>query len=184
MGRRHKDIKPAVTQAGFHTVLPALISHSQQFTEDLCIRRHAAAFQLSVHGIPHFGGGIAVGVDPLAAGHGVQLGPQALLLFCQIRRSLPGSKILLFQRLFDAGQRLGQGGKLFRCQALGPELLLHRKAAAVQLGQQAGDGIRSRFQTIPCPGCCIQRALFPGQLLGQGIQRPARAAVTGRSVGR
>ena len=73
---------------------------------------------------------------------------------------------------------------MFRCQALGPELLLHRKAAAVQLGQQAGDGIRSCFQTVPCPGRCIQCTLFPGQLLGQGIQRPARAAVTGRTVGR
>ena len=61
VGRRHKDIKPAVAQAGFHAVLPALISHGQQLTEDLRIRCHAAAFQLGVHGIPHFGGGIAWG---------------------------------------------------------------------------------------------------------------------------
>ena len=35
VGRRHKDIEPAVTQAGFHTVLPALVGHGQQLTEDL-----------------------------------------------------------------------------------------------------------------------------------------------------
>ena len=54
-----------------------------------------------------------------------RLGPQGLLLLCQIRRSLPGGEILLLQRLFDAGQGLGQGGEMFRCQALGPEPVSH-----------------------------------------------------------
>mgnify|MGYP001244340998 CR=1 FL=1 len=71
MGRRHKDIEPTVAQAGFHTVLPALIGHGQQLAEDLRIRCHAAAFQLGVHGIPHFGGGIAVGVQVHGAAHDV-----------------------------------------------------------------------------------------------------------------
>ena len=43
-----------------------------------------------VHGIPHTGGGIAVGVHPLAAGYGIQLGAFLGLLPLQSGRlSLP-----------------------------------------------------------------------------------------------
>ena len=110
MGGRHKDIKAAVAQTGFHAVLPAFVLHVQQLTEDAGVRLHATAFQLGVHGVPHPGGGIAVGVHPLAAGHGIQLGALFGLLPLQGGSVLAGGKISFFQRLFLCGQPVGQGG--------------------------------------------------------------------------
>ena len=90
VGGRHKDIKAAVAKAGLHAVLPAFVLHVQQLTEDAGVRLHATAFQLGIHGIPHPGGGVPVGVHPLAAGYGIQLGAFLGLLPLQSGRlSLP-----------------------------------------------------------------------------------------------
>ena len=107
------------------------ISHGQQLTEDLCIRCHTAAFQLGVHGIPHFGGGIAVGVDPLAAGHRVQLGALAGLLLLQSSSVLAGSKIGFLQRFFLRGEPCGELRQSVRRQLFG--LDAGSKAAAAAL---------------------------------------------------
>ena len=111
MGGRHKDVEPPVAETGFHAVLPALILHIQQFAEDLSVRFHAAALQLSIHSIPHPGGGVAVGIHPLTAGHGVQLGAAGGLLLLQGRGVLPGCKVGFFQRLFLCGEPAGKPGQ-------------------------------------------------------------------------
>ena len=104
VGRRHEDVEPAVAEAGFHAVLPALVLDAQQFAEDLGVRRHAAALELSVHGVPHSGGGVAVGVDPPASRDGGQLRLLFLYFGGEGVGALPCGEILLFQRLFQPGE--------------------------------------------------------------------------------
>ena len=176
---RDEDIEPAVAEAGFHAVLPALVGHVQQLTEDLCVRRHAPALQLGVDGIADSGGGIAVGVDPLAARNRVQLSALFFLRAGQVGGVLPRGKILLFQRLFEPVQRFGQRGQLFRGQSDRPERLFDPEATAGQHRQQVRDGIRRLFQRRHLPGGGIQCGLPAGQFLGHGVQRTALAA--GRS---
>ena len=104
MGRRHEDVEPAVAEAGFHAVLPALVLDAQQFAEDFGVRRHAAALELGVHGVPHSGGGVAVGVDPPASRDGGQLRLLFLYFGGESVGTLPCGEILLFQRLFQPGE--------------------------------------------------------------------------------
>ena len=142
MGGRHKDIKAAVPKAGLHAVLPALILHVQQFAEDLRVRLHAPALQFGVDRIPHPGGGIVVGVDPLAAGHGVQLRTLAGLLPVQDGGVLAGGKIGFFQRFFLRGEPRRQLRQLLGGERFGPDAGC--KAAAAQHCQQAlGAGVSS-----------------------------------------
>ena len=181
MGGRHKDVEPAVTQAGFHAVLPALVRHGQQLTEDLGVRLHAAALQLRIHGIPHTGGGIAVGVHPLAAGHGVQLGALVRLLFAQGGGVLPGRKVGFFQRFFLRGKPVGElrqgvGGEVFQLPA-------GSKPAAAQ-GCEQGFGLGCGILGLRgFAGGGILRRLAAGQFFLHGIQCPALAAGTGCAVG-
>ena len=131
VGGRHKDIKAAVAKAGLHAVLPAFVLHVQQFTENFRIRLHAPALEFRIHGIPHPGGGIAVGVDPLAAGHRVQLGALAGLLLLQSSSVLAGSKIGFLQRFFLRGEPCGELRQSVRRQLFG--LDAGSKAAAAAL---------------------------------------------------
>ena len=181
--RRHKDIEPAVAEASFHTVLPALVRDAEQLAEDLRIRGHAAALELGVHGVPHLGGSVAVGVDPFAAGDCVQLGPLFLLPTGKVGGGLPCGEILLFQRLFQLVEGGGQVRQTVFGQADRPERFFHGEAAAAQHGQQVRDGVGSLLQTAHLPAGGVQCALFAGQLLGHGVQRAAFAAGGGRPVG-
>ena len=113
-----KDVEPAVASR-LHAVLPALVLHGQQLTEDLGVRRHPPALQLGVDGVPHAGGSVAVGVDPLAARDRVQFRPFGALLPEQVCNRLPGREILLFQRFFHAGKGVGQAGECLRAEASG-----------------------------------------------------------------
>ena len=181
VGGRHKDIKAAVAKAGFHAVLPAFVLHVQQFTENFRIRLHAPALEFRIHGIPHPGGGIAVGVDPLAAGHRIQLGALAGLLLLQSSSVLAGSKIGFLQQFFLRGEPCGELRQSVRRQLFG--LDAGSKAAAAQHSQQAlcaGKGTFCLFG-FACGG--IQRRFAAGKLLGQGIQCPALAAGAGGTVG-
>ena len=179
---RHKDVKAAVPKAGLHAVLPALVLHVQQLAEDLCVRLHAPALQFGVDRVPHPGGGIVVGVDPLAAGHGVQLRTLAGLFPVQGGGVLAGGKIGFFQRFFLRGEPRRQLRKLLGGERFGPDA--GRKAAAAQHCQQAlgaGKGALCLFG-FACSG--VQRRFAAGKLLGQGVQCPALAAGAGGTVGR
>ena len=181
VGGRHKDIEPAVAQTGFHAVLPALILHVQQLTEDAGVRLHATAFQLGIHGVPHPGSGVPVGVHPLAAGYGIQLGAFLGLLPLQGSGVLPGGKIGFFQRLFLCGQPVGQGGQGVRGQVC--HLLSGGKAAAAQHSQQIAGLFGGFFSGVGAAGGSIQCGLPVRQLLAEGVQCAALAAGTGGAVG-
>ena len=181
VGGRHKDIKPAIAQTGFHAVLPALVLHVQQLAEDAGVRLHATAFQLGVHGVPHPGGGVPVGVHPLAAGYGIQLGAFFGLLPLQGGGVLPGGKIGFFQRLFLCGQPVGQGGQSVGGQVC--QLLPGGKAAAAQHRQQVAGLFGGFFGGVGAAGGGIQCGLPVRQLLAEGVQCAALAAGTGGAVG-
>ena len=181
VGGRHKDIEPAVAQTGFHAVLPALILHVQQLTEDAGVRLHATAFQLGIHGVPHPGGGIAVGVHPLAAGYGIQLGAFLGLLPLQGGSVLPCGKIGFFQRFFLCGQPVGQGGQSVGGQVC--HLLPGSKATAAQHRQQVAGLFGGFFSGIGAAGGGIQCGLPVRQLLVEGVQCVSLAAGAGGAVG-
>ena len=183
MGRRHEDVEPAVAEAGFHAVLPALVLDAQQFTEDLGVRRHAAALELSVHGVPHSGGGVAVGVDPPASRDGGQLRLLFLYFGGEGVGALPCGEILLFQRLFQPGEGALELGQSLRRQRGGPERSFDGKAAALQALQEALHVACGGFASGSVPAGLVQCGLFAGQLFAQGVQRPALAA-GGGTVGR
>ena len=181
VGGRHKDIKAAVAQTGFHAVLPALVLHVQQLAEDAGVRLHATAFQFGIHGVPHPGGGVPVGVHPLAAGYGIQLGAFLGLLPLQGGGVLPGGKIGFFQRLFLCGQPVGQGGQGVRGQVC--QLLSGGKTAAAQHRQQIAGLFGGFFSGVGAAGGGIQCGLPVRQLLAEGVQCAALAAGTGGAVG-
>ena len=181
VGGRHKDIEPAVAQTGFHAVLPAFVLHVQQLAEDAGVRLHATAFQLGIHGVPHPGGGIAVGIHPLTAGHGIQLGAFLGLLPLQGGGVLPGGKIGFFQRLFLCGQPVGQGRQGVGGQVC--HLLPGGKAAAAQHSQQIAGLFGGFFGGVGAAGGGIQCGLPMRQLLVEGVQCAALAAGTGGAVG-
>ena len=183
MGRRHQDIKAAVAEAGLHAVLPALVLHGQQLTENFGVRRHAPALQLSVDGVPHTGGSVAVGVDPLAARDRVQFRPFGALLPEQVCNRLPGPEILLFQRFFHAGKGVGQAGERLRAKGFRPEIFSNCKPAAAKALQQGCDFVCRGFGPGSTAGGSVQRALFPGQLLGHGVEGGTLSAGRGRTVG-
>ena len=109
-----------------------------------------------------------MGVDPLAAGHGVQLGALAGLLLLQSSSVLAGSKIGFLQRFFLRGEPCGELRQSVRRQLFG--LDAGSKAAAAQHSQQAlgaGKGTFCLFG-FACGG--IQRRFAARKLLGQGIQ--------------
>jgi len=186
VGRRHEDVEPAVAKAGFHAVLPALVLDAQQLAEDLCVRRHAPALQLGVHGVPHLGGGVAVGVDPPAARDGGQLSLLRLHLGGEGVGSLPRGEILLFQRLFQPGKgglELGQG---LGGQRGGPERFFHGEAAPVEALQEGLHLSGGGFALGGGAAGLVQRGLLAGKLFAQGVQRPALAAgggTVGREIG-
>ena len=122
-----------------------------------------------------------MGVDPLAAGHRIQLRTLAGLLLLQSSSVLAGSKIGFLQRFFLRGEPCGELRQSVRRQLFG--LDAGSKAAAAQHSQQAlgaGKGTFCLFG-FACGG--IQRRFAAGKLLGQGVQCPALAAGAGGTVG-
>ena len=122
-----------------------------------------------------------MGVHPLAAGYGIQLGALFGLLPLQGGGVLPGGKIGFFQRLLLCGQPVGQGGQGVRGQV--GHLLPGSKAAAAQHRQQVAGLFGGFFGGVGAAGGGIQCGLPVRQFLAEGIQCAALAAGTGGAVG-